>query len=434
MATLKGLPVHPGAEGTLFLEDPFAPPLGEPAGKIGPAVLASPALPESPANHRPVEDVVVVGGGPAGLASAIRLAERGFPVRVLEIREEAYQRPHHLNLRQATLDSLEALGVLDRVMERSGPIQREESLHTGEIRTPQAESLVRGRIGFNARRLLGSDSVVQVRISDVEDALHERALELGVKVEKGWRADLEQVREGPEAGMFRLVAERVRRDGREGFQPTGETRDLGVPGLVLLAEGTNSPTRAKLGIEFEELSEPTWFLGGHVETGLGPVVRKALRTGEDGTVRKLMATGHGHYPQTWVSVQCRPELARAPHEERVQELCEQASFLLNTRLRPEDIRWGAGLVTVVQNRQADQAHAGLNVLLVGDTVRSGSVWASGGINLALGVDTDHVTTLVDEVNSGSRSRTRAMAAYDRKIAHATRAWHEAGDFQEDRRA
>lgn len=394
-------------------------------------VLVSPRPLDGDANTRPIDRVVVVGGGPGGLASAIRLAERGLPVTVLEIRETDYERPHHLNLRQSTLDTLQELGVYEQVMARSGFTRREEILHEGEFRAPEATSLSRGRFGVNARKLIDSDSVTQVRISDVERALYDRAVELGVQVDKGWKGRLEPVADGPDAGMYHLTAERVRRTDDGGFEPTGETRDMGTP-LVLVAEGTNSPTRDALGIEFEVKSEPTYYLGGHVDVNLGPITRKDVQSWNDGFQQKLMATGHMRYPQTWVSVQCRPEVAAAPKEERTRQLCEGASEILNRDVKPEDIAWGAGLVTVVQNRAAERAHAGLNVLLVGDTSRSGSVWASGGINLALSVDPDHVVKVVHEVNTGQRTRAQAMAAYDVKIAWATDAWHAAGEFEESR--
>lgn len=394
-------------------------------------VLVSPRPLDGDANTRPIDRIVVIGGGPGGLASAIRLAERGLPVTVLEIRETDYERPHHLNLRQSTLDTLQELGVYEQVMARSGFTRREEILHEGEFRAPEATSLARGRFGVNARKLIDSDSVTQVRISDVERALYDRATELGVQVEKGWKARLDPAPEGADAGMYQVTAERVRRTADGGFEPTGETRDLGTP-LVLVAEGTNSPTRDALGIGFEAKSEPTYYLGGHVDVNLGPITRKDVQSWNDGFQQKLMATGHMRYPQTWVSVQCRPEVAAAPKEERTRQLCEGASEILNRTVKPEDIAWGAGLVTVVQNRAAERAHAGLNVLLVGDTSRSGSVWASGGINLALSVDPDHVVKLVHEVNTGQRTRSQAMAAYDVKMAWATEAWHAAGEFEESR--
>lgn len=420
-----GVPLHETSSGSLLMQDETMDLPGTEGVMVNPRPL------DADANTRPVEDVVVVGGGPAGLASAIRLADRGISVTVLEIRETDYERPHHLNLRQSTMEALQELGVYEQVMARSGLIDREEILHEGEYRQPEGLSLARGRFGVNARRLIDSDSVTQVRIADVETALYDRALELGVKIEKGWKAQLDPVQTGADTGLYRVTAERVRKTDT-GFESTGEVRDLGVPGLVLVADGTNSATRDALGIEFEAKSEPTYYLGGQVETDLGPITRKDVQTWDDGFQQKLMATGHMRYPQAWISVQCRPEVANASKEERTRQLCEGASEILHTTVHPEDVKWGAGLVTVVQNRMAERASAGLNVLLVGDTARSGSVWASGGINLALGVDPDHVVKLVHEVNTGQRTRAQAMAAYDLKLGWATEAWHAAGEFDGER--
>ena len=72
------------------------------------------------ATRRVIENALVIGGGPAGLAAAIKLAERGIQVVILEMRSPDYSRPHHLNAREDTLHSLRDLGVYEQVRQASG--------------------------------------------------------------------------------------------------------------------------------------------------------------------------------------------------------------------------------------------------------------------------------------------------------------------------
>ena len=350
--------------------------------------------------RRVIENALIIGGGPAGLAAAIKLAERGMQVVVLEMRSPDYSRPHHLNAREDTVHSLRDLGVYEQVRQASGwhdhPVceSRWEPLH-GKADLTLAEA-----------------SVGQVRISDVERALYEKSKNMGILFLEGQTAQLQP---GPD-GMYSVVAQPV---------AGGPADAMGQPDLVVVADGANSPTRKALGIEFVEESSARYYLGGLIDKPIGPDFRKVgLYDGKQ--LLHMMATGHSKYPSTWISVEGDSRLQTMSPQERDRYLAERGSILLNQTITPEDIGWGSGQMTIVQNRRAEESTAGSNVVLIGDALRTGSVWVSGGLNLALTTDVYNLQQVVDNINIRGHSRQQALEDYHQGSTLATRAWHEAG--------
>jgi len=350
--------------------------------------------------HREIENAMVIGGGPAGLAAAIKLAERGIQVVVLEMRTPDYSRPHHLNAREDTIHSLRDLGVYEQIRQSSGWHEH-----------PVCESTWTPLHG-QADLTLAGESVGQIRISDVERALYAKTQSLGVLFLEGQTA---QLAAGPD-GMYSITAQSV---------AGGPAEAMGQPDLVVVADGSNSATRKALGIPFLEESSPRYYLGALVNKPIGPDFRKmGMHEGDE--LFHMMATGHSKYPSTWISVEGSPSLQELSPEERNRYLAERGSVLIGQKIAPEDIGWGSGQITVVQNRRAEECTAGSNVLLVGDALRTGSVWVSGGLNLALTTDIYNLEQVVDSINIQGRSREDALETYDWRSTMATKAWHVAG--------
>jgi 2-polyprenyl-6-methoxyphenol hydroxylase-like FAD-dependent oxidoreductase len=353
-----------------------------------------------PITRRAIETALIIGGGPAGLAAAIKLAERGMQVAILEMRSPDYSRPHHLNAREDTLHSLRDLGVYEQVRQASGWEEH-----------PVCESEWQPLHG-QADLTLKEASVGQVRISDVERALYEKSQRMGILFLEGQTAQLQ----AEANGMYSVNSQPV---------AGGPAESMGQPDLVVVADGANSPTRRALGIEFVDESSPRYYLGGLINKSIGPDFRKVgLHDGNQ--LVHMMATGHSKYPSTWISVEGDESLKTMSTEERDRYLAERGSILMNQKITPEDIGWGSGQMTVVQNRRAAEATAGENVVLIGDALRTGSVWVSGGLNLALTTDVYNLEQVVDHINIRGLTREQALHDYDIRSTLATKAWHEAG--------
>lgn len=393
-------------------------PVRPPVGWRRPSAVARPTDtvtlgagdPRPPAPGR-VERAVVVGAGPAGLATAIEMAQRGIRVEILEIRDFEYSRPIHLNLRQAALDGLEALGVYDRVMADAGRIEEEQDLHQGFILFPRDRAPEADRVPRNGHEVMDDDTVVQIETCKLERALHDRCRELGVQMRPHTRADLQPVE---------------CQDGSVAYRVTAGATDFGVPDLVVVADGANSPTRKALGIPFEAETEATYFLGGHVDVDLGPVVRKMVTPTATGYPQHLMASGHASEGDTWILVEVDPEHRDLAPEERLGYFCEQASKVAGEPIRPADVDWGGTHLSTVQNRKAGTTVAGCNVILVGDAARTGFAWSSGGANLALTADPQSVAHLLEHVHLDGWSRTRALHYFDVKSRMTSDAWLRPG--------
>lgn len=359
----------------------------------------------------PVEKALVVGGGPGGLAAAIKMAEQGIRVTVVEVRDSDYQRPHHLNARLSTLQEFQEFGIYDQVREASGW-------------SDEVDQAIQGKVALVPRTIVQSESVAQVRISDVEKALYQRAQQLGIEYIPHHRAHLG---EPDENGLYSVELEKV---SLESGVPvgTGQRQAYGKPDLVVVCDGAGSPTRKSLGIDFLEESEPRVYLGGQVNQALDVEDKgyKKLASLEGDQLRHYMATGHQKYPQTWVSVEADAGVRQLSPEERTEYLAQRASAVMGKRITAEDISWGAGQITVVQNRRAERTVAGSNVVLLGDSVRTGSVWQSGGLNLALTADIRNLTRTLESINQSGFTREAALKNYDNRSRVATTAWHQAG--------
>jgi len=62
--------------------------------------------------------VLIAGGGPVGIITALALAQRGIPVRVFEAAEVVNDAPRASTLHPATLEMLADVGLLDEIIER----------------------------------------------------------------------------------------------------------------------------------------------------------------------------------------------------------------------------------------------------------------------------------------------------------------------------
>ena len=180
-------------------------------------------------------EVLVVGAGPVGLFAAVRLAERGIRVQVLDEERRPAARSYALALHPASLGLLEEAGLASAVLDQG---HRLESLAFYEGRERRAcldFAALPGRFPF----------LTVLPQQSLEGILESRLEELGVRVLWNHRLTGLKLRIG---GGAVVEVERLARDGRA----VGETFAL-RPGFVIGADGHRSAVRHALAVEFPEV-------------------------------------------------------------------------------------------------------------------------------------------------------------------------------------
>jgi 4-hydroxyisophthalate hydroxylase len=180
------------------------------------------------------QQVVIVGGGPVGMAMAIELAQRGITCALVERRTQDHRVPKGQGLQQRTMEHFHSWGVLERIraarvlppgFSLSG-VTAYMNLSTEYWYSPPFREVV------NQYYFQSSERVPQYL---TERVLRERMAELpGIETWIGWRVDsIAQDRDGIRVGM---VAHDDRREVLEADYAIG-------------CDGSHSTVRQQVGIE-----------------------------------------------------------------------------------------------------------------------------------------------------------------------------------------
>lgn len=177
-----------------------------------------------------MEQVLVVGAGPCGLAMACALRRLGIRVRVVEASTEPRKGSRAVQLWPPALEVLDELGVLDR------------ALAAGQRVHAMRYHLAGGR---ELRVAVGAENEPLLLPQEITDGLLEQALAgLGVHVERGTRVTGLTAREDSVA---------VEVDGPGGAEVIRAEWLIG-------ADGAHSSVRELLGVEFRGSRVPMPFL------------------------------------------------------------------------------------------------------------------------------------------------------------------------------
>src|SRR5690554_5182234 len=122
-------------------------------------------------------DVLVVGAGPAGLATALQAYDNGASVRVVERRPEAFRPSRAMIMHPRTLESRRPLGVTDDLLDRGDRAPTAE-LHLG----PRSVTV---QLADVALRDTAFPHLTLLRQMDVEEVLANALKQRGVEVERG---------------------------------------------------------------------------------------------------------------------------------------------------------------------------------------------------------------------------------------------------------
>lgn len=306
-------------------------------------------------------DVAVVGGGPAGAAAAIVLAEAGRSVLVVDDAPRARRRPGE-SLHPGAEVALRRLGVADEVHRRRWLRHRGHWVEWGGPRRFEAFGTddTGPWLGYSAPR------------PELDDVLLDRAAALGADVWQGTSAAAPLVRGGRWHGVL-------------------TSRGPVTACWVVDASGRRSWAARHLGAPVERVSPRLVAWWGHVQ---GPVPEMddapALQAGDDGwswTAR----TG----PRTWAWV--RLDLTRTqrppgapPHLQSLQPV---------GAARAVDVTWRAASVTTAPG-----------LLVVGDAAAVLDPSRGGGVLRALVTGAVAGQAVLD-VATGRRPEQHVLTAY-----------------------
>jgi len=169
-------------------------------------------------------DVIVVGGGPVGVTTALLLAQRGFSVRVLERAPEVYDLPRAIVMDDEIQRVFQNAGLLDELLAITTPLRGAEFVR------PDGEQIIGADLPLDAPWPLGLHPTITYYQPELEAFLRRAAQRNGVQLQLG----VEVTSVEPESDSV-----------------TVHTSDGTVRGRWLVAaDGASSRIRKQLGIAF----------------------------------------------------------------------------------------------------------------------------------------------------------------------------------------
>lgn len=181
-----------------------------------------------------IEDVLIAGAGPTGLAAALFLADRGRSVRIIDKAEAPARNSRAQVINPRSLELLEPTGVADRLCSAGRAL--------GGVRFYDGWSEL-GHLDF--ADLHPRFPMVVLPQARTEAILAEALSARNLRVERG----------------SELVGNLERDDGVSADVRTAGSRETLSASLLLAADGAHSPTRERLGIGFEGSGFPeSWPL------------------------------------------------------------------------------------------------------------------------------------------------------------------------------
>ncbi len=194
-------------------------------------------------------DVLVAGGGPVGLFTALVLARNGIRVQVLEEQWRSASRSYALALHPQSLRLFGSLGLVASVLE-----------HGSTIKTLGLYGEGRRQAEIQLSALPDDNPFVLVLPQHLlEEVLHSALKEAGVKIL--WNHRLAGFEEGPD-GIQARVERLVKESSGYSISRTEWVvdRELTLDARFLVgADGHRSLVRRRLGIDFPESGDPATF-------------------------------------------------------------------------------------------------------------------------------------------------------------------------------
>lgn len=332
-------------------------------------------------------DVIVVGGGPAGSATAVLLAARGLSVTLLDRARFPRDKPCSEFMSPAATEALQRIGVL-RDLERE-PSARPAALR---ISTHAGHSLV-GRFSAAPVAPWRADGLA-LRRDRLDARLLAAAADTGVRVCEGWTFD-SVVRE--DAAVAGVVAHNASGARREFRAPVTVGAD-GLRSLVARCMGGVTRGRRRRIAFVAHLSGVADVQPGHAEMHVF-----------DGAYAGLNPIGDGLVNAALVVPARRAKLARGGADEFLLDMLRQLPALELRLRRAQIVRR-----TLVTGPFAQRARTTIDdgIALVGDAAEFHDPFTGDGIHMALRGAELLAPVVACTLASGDVS-ARALAPYAR---------------------
>ncbi len=228
-------------------------------------------------------EVLVVGAGPVGLYTALMLAERAVRVRIVEEQFRSTTRSYALALHPTTLDVLEEVGLLDRLV--ASGLRLDTLAFYGEGRRL-------GELNYGALET-SNPYVLVLPQSELEQALVERLTALGVEVDWNHRVTALE----PEADFVTVGTEKLTKES-VGYATAHtewavEREESMRASFVVGADGHASRVRRQLGLPFPRVGQEQHFAVFELITAGAALDEARILLGEGLGV--LWPLGNGRY-------------------------------------------------------------------------------------------------------------------------------------------
>lgn len=251
------------------------------------------------ARHDADADVVVVGGGPVGVAVALFAAKRGVSAIVVERETEVYNLARAIGMDDEVQRIFQNHGLGDELRAITTPMRGAEFV------TPEGERIIGIELPEDVAWPLGHHPTVAYHQPALEQLLRTAALEAGVRLLLGAEVQSISQRDGTVTTIVRSA------DGAE--SPLHSRWGVG-------ADGASSGVRQSLGIAFEDLGfDQDWLV---VDTrllrdvDLPPLVQQIC----DAERPVTFVTGHDRYRRWEFQLQSGESREEMEHPDRVWEL------------------------------------------------------------------------------------------------------------------
>lgn len=409
-----------------------------------------PTLAPSPVGA--VDSLVVVGQGPTGLLTAVLTkadeANAHTQVYVVEKRGAdgamSYTRPTQLAVRHGFLC------LLDRARAPGGEhsvltlLQQRGQLHmlgndtppetidrrTGQRTTkivPKKGEISAARAVVNPRPMLAEVSVALLETRHLEQALRDVAQEIsGLHLLNGYEVSLLATGQAAPDGKPALAVtlEAVGKDEQGRWKRTGESTPIGVPDLIVAADGVQSQTVHDAGLGLRVGKPAGRFVAGTVAIPPGPITRRNVVL-EDATT--VFVNRAGDIGEAWVIAELPRSWTAADAKDKAKVAAHFASVAADVLELPAvQIMWGGDSSFLLTPTITTEPGRG-NFMPVGDAsgnnhfnVGGGTVGGAHEALVAALLVTDRNTAESREA-AGEKQAVRLAEAY-----HVAAAWHQQG--------